>query len=367
MRSIALFLSVLFLVGSLLAQENPASAVDVPALRARAEAGDAKAELQLAHAYQNGVGVSRSEREAMNWLRKAAEVGDPAAEAELGYAYRTGEGVEKDFHEAMTWYAKAAAQGHANAMFNMATFYYNGDGINVDDTEAYMWFSLAQLANSKPAEEAIARMDKNVLRSRIADAKFQMANVLAEGSRVPRNTQKALALYDEVAATGGPDVQMSLAKIFIKGWGVAQDGAKAESYCLKALAQRTDYAPAMLCLAYLNQAGFLGSVRDKEAVTWYEKAFKLGNPIAAYGLGAAYATGQGVKQDFPKAFELLVIASVAKIEIAAPLAKEVEQKLPPETAKKIIKKVNEPRNRAVYTLGMTDKQFSYVVKVDHLP
>jgi TPR repeat protein len=332
MKFIALILSALCLIGLAFAQQTSPSAGNVSALRSRAEAGDANAQV------------------------------------DLGLAYRLGEIVEKNYAESMTWYAKAAKQGNANAMFNVATFYYNGDAVKIDDIQAYAWFSLAARSGSKKAEEAVARMSLELTSQKLSEANLLAADMLAEGSQVPRDTTAALATYDEAGKSGRPEVQVRLAKVFMNGWGIARDGAKAETHCRKALTQEKEYTPALLCLAYLNQSGLLGPNRGAEALGWYEKALKLGSPVAAYGLGVAYATGNGTKQDFEKALLYLVIASLSKIEVAVPLAQAVEQRLPPQAAQKLIKKANEQKTtRNIYAFGIFDRQFSYVVKVDQLP
>jgi TPR repeat protein len=253
-------------------------------------------------------------------------------------------------------------------MFNVGTHYYNGDGIPVDDIEACAWFGLAKSAGSKRAEEAVARAEKELSPQQLTEAKLRIADMLAEGKLVPRDARSALATYEEAGRYGKPEVQLRLAKVFLNGWGVPEDPVQAAKYCQKALSLEKEYTPAMLCLAFLYQSERIRPQRGDEAISWYDKAYKLGNPVAAYGLGVAYATGRGAGQNFEKALQYLVIAAVSNVEVATPLAKLVEQKLSPEVVKKVILKANqEKRSRSIYAFGLLDKQFAYVVKVDHLP
>jgi TPR repeat protein len=337
-------------------------------LKARAESGDAKAQIAVARAYEDGSGVPQNAVEAWRWYMKAAEAGDPEAEDAIAFAYRTGRGVEKNFTESLNWYSLAAKQGDANAMFNIGTHYYNGDGVTIDDVAAYAWFWLAKKAGSKRADDAVTRLEKDLSPQQLNDVKLLVADMLAEGKAVPRDTVTALTVYEEAGRYGKPEVQLRLAKVFLNGWGVPKDAGKAETYCRKALALEKNYTPAMLCLGYLDQSGRLGPAGAKDAITWYEKAFKLGDPVAAYGLGVAYATANGTQQNLERAFSYLVIASLSNIEVATPLAKQIEQKLSPEAAKKLVKKANEEkRARGIYAFGTLDKQFAYVVKVERLP
>ena len=78
--------------------EQPRAALgasDITQLRAKAEAGDASAQLALARAYADGNGVRQNDDLAAAWCRKAADQGNAAAENELGIMYREGRGVEK--------------------------------------------------------------------------------------------------------------------------------------------------------------------------------------------------------------------------------------------------------------------------------
>jgi TPR repeat protein len=301
-------------------------------------------------------------------LRAKAEAGDAKSQNAIAYMYRTGDGVDKNLSEAFRWYSMAARHGDSNAMFNLGTHYYNGDGVPTNDVLACAWFWLAKKSGSKAAENAAARAEHDLSPQQLSQAKLEVADMLAEGKLVPRDSATALAVYEEAGRYGKPDVQLRLAKLFMNAWGVPQDDKKAEQYCRKALELEKDYTPALLCIGFLYQSGRLGPGKGKEAFSAYEKAFSKGNPVAAYGLGVAYATGNGVKLNDERALEYLVIAALSNVEVATPLAKQVEQKLRQDTAKKIIKKANaEKASRNIFEFGVFDRQFAYVVKVDHLP
>lgn len=344
------------------AQQPPADN-SIGALQARAESGDVKAQTALGRAYRDGEGVPQNNTRAFDWFMKAAKAGDAEAQNAVALQYRD----EHNFTESLKWYSLAAKQGSGNAMFNIGTHYYNGDGVATSDTEAYAWFLLAKKNGSKRAEDAVKRAETDLTPGQLSDGKLRVADLLAEGKEVPRDITTAVAVYEDAGRYGRPELQMRLAKVFLNGWGVPEEPAKAESYCRRALELDKNYTSAMLCLAFLDQSGKLGSAGGKSAIVWYEKAFKTGNPVAAYGLGVAYATGKGTQQNLEKALTYLVIAALSNIEVATPLAKQVEQRLPPEVAKKSIKKANDEKKRGIYSFGMVDKEFAYVVKVDQLP
>ena len=83
-------------------------------LRAKAWLGGVDSQLELAHRYSAGDGVTPDEKEAVYWYRKAAEQGSVAGEVALAVRYLAGVGVEKDPAEAVFWLERAAEQGRRN-------------------------------------------------------------------------------------------------------------------------------------------------------------------------------------------------------------------------------------------------------------
>ena len=87
--------------------------------KAKAEKGDAEAQVNLGLMYANGSGVVKDEAEAVKWYRKAAEQGLADAQLSLGFMYDDGNGVIKDELEAYKWYLLAGAQGNELAKNNI--------------------------------------------------------------------------------------------------------------------------------------------------------------------------------------------------------------------------------------------------------
>ena len=88
------------------------------------EAGTA-AQVCLGEMYEEGKGVRRNYRLAVEWYRKAAEQGNDYAQCNLGECYENGDGVTKDISEAVKWYRKAAAQGNPYAKDNLKRLGYS--------------------------------------------------------------------------------------------------------------------------------------------------------------------------------------------------------------------------------------------------
>ena len=87
-----------------------AQTAEFDALRHKAEAGDSKAQFDLAEAYSEGKGVAKDSAKGLEWLRKSASQGYAGAEVVLGLFYQKGIQVAPDPSEAAKWYRKAAKQ-----------------------------------------------------------------------------------------------------------------------------------------------------------------------------------------------------------------------------------------------------------------
>jgi uncharacterized protein len=125
--------------------------------RAGAEQGDARAQYNLGHMYNNGQGVPENGAEAVRWYRAAAEQGNADAQFSLGLKYDRGESVPENDVEAVKWYQLAANQGHARAQLMFGYMYIKGEGVPEDFVQAYMWWSLSAAQGD---EQAIASKDK---------------------------------------------------------------------------------------------------------------------------------------------------------------------------------------------------------------
>ena len=82
---------------------------------AKAQQGDAEAQIKIGVMYDYGRGVAQDFAAAVSWYRKAANQNNAEAQTGLGHMYTNGRGVEKDYAAANSWYRLAADQGHARA------------------------------------------------------------------------------------------------------------------------------------------------------------------------------------------------------------------------------------------------------------
>ncbi|MGE4490542.1 MAG: trypsin-like peptidase domain-containing protein [Kiritimatiellales bacterium] len=113
--------------------------------RLAAEQGHKDAQYTLGVYYDAGTGVSQNAEEAAKWYRLAAEQGHSVAQFNLGVCYAEGQGVDKDYEEAVKWYRLSAEQGDFQAQVNLGGCCYYGKGVLENYVEAYAWFVIASM------------------------------------------------------------------------------------------------------------------------------------------------------------------------------------------------------------------------------
>ena len=122
-----------------------------PALVAKANAGDAAAQVALGEQYaqagtqEHDKDLAADEyKQAESWYRKAAGQNYIPGELHLAALYRDGgKGIDRSPEQAAVWYRKAAEQGDVFAQGTLGVLYSMGLGVSHDDAEAYFWLDLA--------------------------------------------------------------------------------------------------------------------------------------------------------------------------------------------------------------------------------
>ncbi len=123
------------------------------------------------------------------------------------------------------------------------------------------------------------------------------------------NFPKALQLMDAEAKAGNGLAMHDLGKMYLSGLGCDKDEEAAQQWFasamsaflkMEATAKSKDYWQYRI--GKLHSYGY-GTPQDYgQSAVWFTKAVAANNPFAAYALGGQYYRGQGVEQDFQKAF-----------------------------------------------------------------
>jgi TPR repeat protein len=243
--------AILALAASALEVAARAETLDLVAVRASADKGDANAEFELGRAYYHGEGVPKDFAQAFGLYQKSAQQGNMKAENNLASMYRDGEGVPRDIAQATQWYQKAAEQGGALAQYNLAVILIHRR--KHDPKEAAQWFE-------KAANQGVS------------EAQLELGRLYFTGDTgFAANSALAAKWLEQPAAAGNADAQEMLAELYQNGNGVPQD--------------------------------------IKKAFDLYQGAANQGNATAQGCLGLMYCTGSGVKLDPITGYKWLLLGA----------------------------------------------------------
>lgn len=92
-----------------------------------AKSGDSSAMVELAVAYEKGLGVQRNYKTALDWYIKAAEAGNVDAMFEVACKYAIGTAGEQSAKKSFKWCMNAAEKGNSDAMLILGYAYAGGN------------------------------------------------------------------------------------------------------------------------------------------------------------------------------------------------------------------------------------------------
>jgi uncharacterized protein len=148
--------------------------------RKAADQGYAPAQSSLGELYEAGQGVPLDQTQALQWYRRAAEQGDVGGQYRLAIMYTSGRGTPKDAAKAVKWYRAAADQGEALAQFNLGRRYNEGVGVNKDLVEAYKWLDLAARQGITDSAEIRDELKRKLTKEQLEDAQSRVAEFLGK-------------------------------------------------------------------------------------------------------------------------------------------------------------------------------------------
>ncbi len=195
--------------------------------------------------------------------RKSAEAGDAAAQCRLGDAYEKGVGVEKSAREALRWYKKSADQGYAYGQYCVGWYYFHGLRVEKNLEEAARYYMLSADNGN-------------------AFSPYYLADMYATGNGVQKNEAKAERLYRVSAERGYVKAQFKMGWLYSHGELVTKDQTEAYKWYLKAAEQGDDAAANNI--GWMYEDG-IGIPKDLEkAIAWYRIAVKAGSAKAKENL-----------------------------------------------------------------------------------
>ncbi len=178
---------------------------DVPALKQKAEAGDASAQVALGDALVSHFRAS----EALEWYRKAAVQGSVAGQYHVGHMLLFGgpgipheSAVKPNHAQGIRWTFMAATNHHAQACHDMASALLEGYGTPENQVEGYAWLKLYA---GTPDGSAFGRVELNQLALQMDTDALGRAEALAADFKAGKWRTPVLRVVPE----GEPGLKLS--------------------------------------------------------------------------------------------------------------------------------------------------------------
>ena len=249
-------------------------------MQIEAKKGNGFAMHDLAKMYLSGLGCEKDEEQAQAWFSKAYHA-FTAQEAKvkkkdyfqyrIGKLFSFGYGVEQDYGKAAEWYEKAVSEDNPFAVYALGSLYRRGQGVEQNDEKAYELYCVAAEHTEKP---------------------------------------NAYAAYE-------------LGRMCRDGIGTASDKAASEAWCRRAyqgflmIEQNMADDKLYYRLGQMNMGGIGTAVNLPKAKRYFEKAAKLDNPDALYGLGKLFLRKDSEYYEPNKAVDCLLQAAQKGHEFSA--------------------------------------------------
>jgi len=121
---------------------------------AGAKAGHVFAQYNVGLMYEQGLGISKNDKEAFYWYNESAMQRNSAAQFNLGVCFENGIGTTVDFEKANEWYRKASVQGDGLAVGNLGMLYIRGQGVNENKVAGIALLLMSTTMDSSPENQA---------------------------------------------------------------------------------------------------------------------------------------------------------------------------------------------------------------------
>ena len=249
-------------------------------MQTEAQKGNGFAMHDLGKMYLSGLGCEKDEEQAQAWFTKAyqAFIAKEASSKKkdylqyrIGKLYAFGYGVEQDYGQAAKWYEKAVSEDNPFAAYALGSLYRRGQGVEQNDEKAYELYCMAAEHSEKPN----------------AYAAYELGRMCRDG--IGTTTDKAVSeAWYRQAYQGFLVIEQNMAddKLYYR-------------------------------LGQMNMGGIGTAVNLRQAKRYFEKAAKLDNPDALYGLGKLFLRKDSEYYDPNKAVDCLLKAARKGHEYAA--------------------------------------------------
>ncbi len=253
--------------------------------------------------------IDELHNKGINIMRQLADSGYGEAMFMLGMYHLMGSNVDKDKAKAIDYIMQACQAGFGNAMVRMATFYMNGDGVEQDTDKANKLLEQAVEAGVDSVPYILACATSNIderiaLLQKAADngdneARVDLAAIYLKGDVVPKDTDKAIELYQACVDDGDIIKNGRIADIY-RASDKAEDNLKAVQIYISMAEQGNTTALCKLGELYLN--GDIVPQDIAKAYNYFDLAGESNSVVAVRYLCRLYAgkCGDDMKTKFDK-------------------------------------------------------------------
>ena len=232
-----------------------------------AEKGDYRSQYYVGYLYLYGLGISKNEKLAVEYIQKSADQEYDSAQALLAYLYAEGRVVPVDKKKSINLYKKAAERGNTSALLNLGLAYYKGEGVAKNDQTAIEMLEKVPLDQQPLAGRYLGNIYINssasdryqkALRVYSASAKngdvasfYALGKIYSDDASGMKDIKRSIDYYTYAASQGYIPAQYFLGITYVNGEGVDRNLFLGHAWLELAAMQR--YTPASSALAELDE------------------------------------------------------------------------------------------------------------------
>lgn len=182
-------------------------------LNATADEPDYETHRQIHYYCQRHENYKEARRHLKLWLKEVPD--NEEALLQMAAYYANGLGVTKSYKQAYKYYQMAADGGSVEGLFYIGVMLYNGNGCVQNYEKAFDCFT-------KAAQQQYSR------------AYYYLGLCSELGLGTAQNQEQAFKYYQTGASQNDPECHVAMAQAYMSGMGVAEDFKKAERHIKKA-------------------------------------------------------------------------------------------------------------------------------------
>ena len=232
-----------------------------------ADKGDFRSQYYVGYMYLYGLGVTKNEEKALQYIQSSANQDYDTAQALLGFLYDEGRLVPLDKKKAISYYKKAADRGNTSALLNLGLAYYKGEGVAKNDQTAIEMLEkvpldeqplagrylgeiyLSNTAFSDRYQKAANAYSSSAKNGDIGSY-YALGQIYSRDDSGMADKDRALNFYTYAASEGFVPAQYWLGTMYVNGEGVVRNLYLGHAWLEMAAGNR--YEPDISALSQLD-------------------------------------------------------------------------------------------------------------------